>query len=109
MAYRNLPQTGKGRSGDLIKSRNYALVNMYYYYTEIKGMRYDYAITALSRAFFISGRTIQNVMKEKQNSKLLTAIYAKKPSIEKVIAECFPFHIQISTREKERYLKQIEK
>ena len=106
MASKKLYKPGKGRSVDLIKMRNYTLVNMYYYYTEVKCLRYDYTIEALSRAFFISGRTIQDIIKEKQNSKLLAGIYKKKPSIRSIIAECTPFHLDILPHEKERYLNK---
>jgi len=105
MTYRRLLKSKKGRSGDLIKMRNYTLINMYYYYTEIKRLRYDYTIEALSRDFFISERTVQNVMKQPENNKLLSSIYAKRPSISLIIKECSPFHIEILTHEKERYLK----
>ena len=106
MVNKQLTKIGKGRSGDLIKMRNYTLVNMYYYYTEIKRLRYDDTIEALSRAFFISGRTIHNIMKEKQNNKLLSGIFKKKPSIRSIIIECSPFHIEILPHEKERYLNK---
>ena len=63
---------GKGRNRRLIERRNRKIVQRYYYWTEIKRLRFDDAVKKLSEEeFFLSENVIWHIIKQ----------YAKKPEI----------------------------
>ena len=60
----------KGRNRRLIERRNRKIVQRYYYWTEIKRLRFDDAVKKLSEEeFFLSENVIWYIIKQ----------YAKKP------------------------------
>ena len=62
----------KGRNRRLIERRNRKIVQRYYYWTEIKRLRFDDAVKKLSEEeFFLSENVIWHIIKQ----------YAKKPDI----------------------------
>lgn len=62
----------KGRNRRLIERRNRKIVQRYYYWTEIKRLRFDDAVRKLSEEeFFLSENVIWHIIKQ----------YAKKPDI----------------------------
>lgn len=62
----------KGRNRRLIERRNRKIVQRYYYWTEIKRLRFDDAVRKLSEEeFFLSENVIWHIIKQ----------YAKKPEI----------------------------
>lgn len=62
----------KGRNRRLIERRNRKIVQRYYYWTEIKRLRFDDAVKKLSEEeFFLSENVIWHIIKQ----------YAKKPEI----------------------------
>lgn len=55
----------KGRSKELIKKRDEALMRRYYYWTEIQRLRFDDALKLLSEEeFFISEERIMAIIRE---------------------------------------------
>lgn len=61
---------GKGRNRRLIERRNKKIVQRYYYWTEIRRLRFDDAVKKLSEEeFFLSENVIWYIIKQ----------YAKKP------------------------------
>ena len=61
---------GKGRNRRLIERRNKKIVQRYYYWTEIRRLRFDDAVKKLSEeGFFLSENVIWYIIKQ----------YAKKP------------------------------
>lgn len=68
--------TKKGRDPNLITLRNEALLRRYYYWTEVKRLRFDDALVILSRQeFFISEERIMAIVRE--NCEKLTDIQVK--------------------------------
>lgn len=62
----------KGRNRRLIERRNRKIVQRYYYWTEIKRLRFDDAVKKLSEEeFFLSENVIWHIVKQ----------YAKNPEI----------------------------
>lgn len=62
----------KGRNRRLIERRNRKIVQRYYYWTEVKRLRFDDAVRKLSEEeFFLSENVIWHIIKQ----------YAKKPDI----------------------------
>jgi hypothetical protein len=56
----------KGRSKELIKRRNEALLRRYEYWTEVKRRRFDDVLRILSEdEFFVSEATILNILKHR--------------------------------------------
>ena len=56
----------KGRNKILIELRNEALCRRYYYWTEERRLRFDDALTILSKQeFFISEERIMNIIRRK--------------------------------------------
>ena len=56
---------GKGRNKDLIKKRDSKLCARYYYWTEVKRLRFDDALRLLSEEeFFISEERIMTIIRE---------------------------------------------
>lgn len=61
---------GKGRNRRLIERRNKKIVQRYYYWTEIRRLRFDDAVKKLSEEeFFLSENVIWHIIKQ----------YAKNP------------------------------
>lgn len=57
---------GKGRDKELIELRDEALCRRYYYWTEERRLRFDDALTILSKQeFFISEERIMNIIRRK--------------------------------------------
>ena len=57
---------GKGRDKILIELRDEALCRRYYYWTEERRLRFDDALTLLSkREFFISEERIMSIIRRK--------------------------------------------
>lgn len=78
----------KGRSKELIQKRDVKLVERYYYWTEVKRLRFDDALKILSEEeFFISVDRIMTVIRN--NYKKLTELSVnsisavKKPELTK--------------------------
>lgn len=60
---------GRGRDKGLIQRRNAKLVERYYYWTELKRLRFDDAVLILSRdEFFISEARVFRVIQEEYDS-----------------------------------------
>lgn len=56
----------KGRNKELIELRDEALCRRYYYWTEERRLRFDDALTILSKQeFFISEERIMNIIRRK--------------------------------------------
>lgn len=56
----------RGRSKDLIEKRDEALCRRYYYWTEVQRLRFDDALTVLSKQeFFISEDRIMAIIRKK--------------------------------------------
>ena len=57
---------GKGRDKELIELRDEALCRRYYYWTEERRLRFDDALTVLSKQeFFISEERIMSIIRRK--------------------------------------------
>lgn len=57
---------GKGRDKELIELRDKALCRRYYYWTEERRLRFDDALTILSKQeFFISEERIMSIIRRK--------------------------------------------
>jgi hypothetical protein len=54
----------RGRNEILIENRNECLLYRYYYYAKIKRLRYEDVLEVVSKEFFISTRTITNILME---------------------------------------------
>ena len=55
----------KGRNKDLIKLRNTAVLKRWYYWTEIKRLRFDDALKQLAyNEFFIAEKTIMDILRQ---------------------------------------------
>ncbi len=63
---------------NLRAARNRLLVCRYYYYSELKKLRYDAVLERLMNEFFLSVRTIQNILLE--YSELLGDLYNSDPN-----------------------------
>lgn len=62
----NLHVMGKGRDKALIELRDEALCRRYYYWTEERRLRFDDALTLLSKQeFFISEERIMTIIRRK--------------------------------------------
>ncbi|BDD07503.1 hypothetical protein [Aureibacter tunicatorum] len=73
----------RGRNSDLIERRNKALIQRFYYWTEVKRRRFDDTLKILSLdEFFISEYTIENIIK--RNLFYLEDLIEKKPSIQRL-------------------------
>lgn len=72
----------KGRAKDLIERRDNLLLYRYYYYARIKRMRYEHILLNLSNEFFISCRTVAQIMIK--NSDQASEIFSQKQSIEQL-------------------------
>lgn len=60
---------GKGRDKELITERNKRIYERYFYWTEIKRIRFDDALQILSkRDFFLSESRIMQIIREMINS-----------------------------------------
>lgn len=60
---------GKGRDKELIAERNKRIYERYFYWTEIKRIRFDDALQILSkREFFLSESRIMQIIREMINS-----------------------------------------
>ena len=101
------PQVFKrGRSAKLIKRRDELMMIRYFYYTEVKRMRFDDVLRAMSeKEFFIETQTILNrlislsdKMKERFNNK---------PSLSKLKEISGPFVVDVTQQERERYEKNL--
>lgn len=61
----NLAPRGKGRSSHLVALRDRVLVARYYYWTEVKRLRFDDSLQKLQdEEFFISEKRIMHVLRE---------------------------------------------
>jgi hypothetical protein len=70
---------GRGRSSKLIHLRNKKLVERYYYWSEIKRLRFDDVINILStQEFFITERTITEVLRN--GNDYLNTLITMNPS-----------------------------
>lgn len=65
----------KGRNVELIFKRNDCMLYRYYYYSKLMKRRYSDIITLLSNDFFISERTIIDIVS--QNSTKLKEIFSE--------------------------------
>jgi len=65
----------RGRNPELLTKRNEALIKRFYYWFETKRTRIDDVYVILSREFFISSRTVENIVRD--NSDLLDKLYIK--------------------------------
>ena len=55
---------GKGRSSELIKRRNEALVRRYYYLTEVQRLRFDDTVRLLAESeFFLSEQRVMAIIR----------------------------------------------
>ncbi|MCX6256841.1 MAG: transposase [Bacteroidia bacterium] len=57
----------KGRSKDLVKNRDINLVARFYYWNELKRIRFDDCINNLLNEFYITEQTILLIIKRNEN------------------------------------------
>lgn len=61
----NILQVGKGRSTSLIEARDNKLFERYYFWTEVKRLRFDDALRKLSEEeFFISESRVMQIIRQ---------------------------------------------
>lgn len=69
----------KGRDKVLLEERNACIVYRYYYHAKIKRMRFEKVIDELRNEFFLSSRTITDII-AKQNDAI-KQVFNEKPSL----------------------------
>lgn len=96
-----LKKTNKGRSQKLIADRDRALIWRYYYYSEVKRLRYDDIISELSNDFFISEHTVlaRLVYRGEEIQQLIT----KRPSLQDIDQQNARFDVSYTLNEKQKY------
>lgn len=75
---REIPRSnGRGRNPKLLTARNEAILIRYYYYSEIKRIRFDDAIAICATEFFLSSFTLLNILQKEDAlfSEILTKKY----------------------------------
>lgn len=76
------PPLKKGRAKELIEKRDKLLFYRYYYYARIIRFRYEDILIKLSNEFYISPRTVAQIMANKHLQA--TEIFSQKKSIEQL-------------------------
>lgn len=82
------PPERKGRNEVLVQARNEALIHRHYYYAKLKGRQYQDVLTELEREFFISQRTIIDVIM--RHGPALRRLHDTKPTIRQM-RDRYPF------------------
>ena len=72
-------QTKKGRDSTLIKERNRALINRYYYYKNSSSLRYEAILSKLRGEFYLSQVTIVEIITS--NVEVLLEVQKSNPSV----------------------------
>lgn len=101
---KSINKSNRGRSQELIQQRNRALIWRYFFYSEVKRLRYDDIITELSRDFFISEHTVLARLVEYSES--IQNLITERPSLAKIEAENARFDITYTKAEKDKYTTQ---
>ena len=74
----------KGRAADLIEERNKCLLLRFHFHAKVKRLRYDDVLKTLSSEFFISERTIAEIIaKESEFAKDVFTDESKLKSLQK--------------------------
>ncbi len=94
-------KTGRGRDSELIAIRDKVLTYRYFYYNEVKRMRYDDALERLSEDFFIAEPTI--ISRLQKCNDMLTELFKERPTIEEIKEVCCAFSFEISKEEECKY------
>lgn len=82
-AYIKAVQPPQIKRNDLLKLRDNAVIARYYYYTEIKRLRHDDALTIIAEEEFFKGlRTIENVLL--RNDQYFCEVLKNSPSIQQL-------------------------
>ena len=96
----------KGRSSYLILKRDLLLITRYFYYTEVKRLRFDDALETLSEEeFFIEQTTILNRLNA--NNEEFKRRFANKPTLARLREMCGKFKVETSLEEKKHYEKGL--
>lgn len=69
----------KGRDIELVNQRKEVILYRYYYYSKLKRMRYDDVIPILKSEFFLSNRTIIDIINKEID--MLKDIYKQQATI----------------------------
>jgi hypothetical protein len=72
----------RGRSEVFIANRNECLLYRYYYYAKIKRFRLEHVLEAVSKEFFISDRTITNIIEA--HSELRKKVFKEKLDVKEL-------------------------
>ncbi len=72
-------QGSKGRNLNLIARRNHCLMDRYFYYGNYTDKRFDVIIENLCMEFFLSGRTLHDIIEA--NEGYLLELKKKKPNL----------------------------
>jgi hypothetical protein len=80
-----LKHGSKGRSKILIKERNQCICLRYWYHSKRHKRRYDEVLKLLSKEFYLSERTIVDVVSE--NANLIKNVYKENPIINRLKIE----------------------
>ena len=81
-------RNGRGRSSELIRKRDIALMSRYYFYLNNSKLRYEEIIGRLSEQFFLSGHTV--VQRLSYNSEIFDRLKKEKP-LPKELDKSFPY------------------
>lgn len=85
----------KGRSTDLIKNRNLALLHRFYYYASFTELKYEKIIEVISSDFYLSHRRVIDILSNEAIT--LRDIRRDKPSIQKLKTSFVQFNWNLST------------
>ena len=73
----------------------------FYYYQEVKRMRYDDTVESLSLDFYLSEKTVMHYIQ--QMSKEIDVLHQNRPTVKKVVEANSRFFTFVSKEEKHRY------
>lgn len=97
-------QVKKGRSAKLIHRRDEFLMIRYFYFTEVKRMRFDDVLKVMSEdEFFIESATIVNRLTFLTDK--IRERFDSKPSLAKLKELSGNFIVEVTQKERERYEK----
>lgn len=94
----------KGRSARLVTKRDELLMIRYFYYTEVKRLRFDDVLKVISEEeFFIETQTVLNRLTCLNDR--MKEWFTNRPSLAKIKELSGNFTVEVSPKEKERYEK----
>jgi hypothetical protein len=88
------------------EQRDESLMWRYFYYMELKRLRYDDIIGALSKDFFLGENTVILYLANMQTR--VSNLFAELPSFSKVLRMNERFNITIRNEEKLQYIRKYE-